>query len=179
MPWTGMKSVSVVFLLGAVLLPCTLSAQELPPARVAVVNFQNALLATDDMQARSKELESKYAPRRDELEKRAQELQDLQRKLQSVTGAEARAVQNEFQRKQREAQRMQEDFQTEVEFDRTDVLGAGARVMREVVAELAKEKGLDLVVDVSTQISNTLFFKPTLDLSVEATAAYNRKVQAQ
>ena len=82
MPWTGMKSVSVVFLLGAVLLPCTLSAQELPPARVAVVNFQNALLATDDMQARSKELESKYAPRRDELEKRAQELQDLQRKLQ-------------------------------------------------------------------------------------------------
>jgi outer membrane protein len=175
MPWTRLKLVLVIFLSGAVLLPFTVSAQELPPTRVAVVNFQNALLATDDMQARSKELESKYAPTRDELEKRAQELQDLQGELQSAAGAEARAVQSEIQRKQREAQRMQEDFQTEVEFDRADVLGAGARTMREVVTELARAKGLDLVVDVT----NTLFVKPALDLSAEATAAYNQKVQAR
>ena len=70
--------------------------------------------------------------------------------------------------------RMQEDFQADAEFDRNEILGAGARAMREVISELAAAKGLDMIVDVS----NTLFFKPALDLSAEATAAYNRKTQA-
>jgi outer membrane protein len=42
--------------------------------------------------------------------------------------------------------------------------------MGDVVKKLADEKGLDLVVDTST----TLFFKPALDLTTDAIAAYNK-----
>ena len=171
MRWMRMSQIQVVLILGAVLSPFAAPAQEPPPTRVGVVNFQEALLATDEMQAKSKELDSKYTPRREELAGLAQELQDLQEKMQSAAGAEGAALQGEFQRKQRNAQRMQEDFQADAEFDRNEILGAGARAMREVVSELAVAKGLDMIVDVS----NTLFFKPALDLSAEATAAYNRK----
>ena len=155
-----------MLVLGAALLPYAARAQEPPPpTRIGVVNFQEALLATDDMQAKSKELEAKYTPQRDNLARLAQELQELQGKIQSASGAEGARMQSEFQRKQRDAQRMQEDFQADADFDRNEILGGGARIMREIVAELAAARGLDMIVDVS----NTLFFKPALDLSTEAT----------
>ena len=174
MRWMRMIRTLPVIILGAALSPYAVRAQEAPPTRIGVVNFQEALLATDEMQAKSKELDAKYTPQRDNLARLAQELQDLQEKLQSASGAEALTMQSDFQRKQRDAQRMQEDFQADAEFDRNEILGAGARAMREVISELAAAKGLDMIVDVS----NTLFFKPALDLSAEATAAYNRKTQA-
>ncbi len=175
MRWMGTTRTLPVLIFAAALSQFAARAQEPPPTRVGVVNFQEALLATDEMQAKSKELEAKYLPRRDNLAKLAQELQDLQEKLQSASGAEALTMQSDFQRKQRDAQRMQEDFQADAEFDRNEILGAGARVMGEVISELAAAKGLDMIVDVS----NTLFFKPALNLSAEATAAYNRKTPAQ
>ena len=175
MRWMGTTRTLPVLIFAAALSQFAARAQETPPTRVAVVNFQEALFATDEIQAKSKELEAKYAPRRDNLEKLAQELQDLQEKLQDASGAEAFTMQRDFQRKQRDAQRMQEDFQADAEFDRNEILASGARTMREVIAELAAAKGLDMIVDVS----NTLFFKPALDLSAEATAAYNGKKQAQ
>ena len=42
--------------------------------------------------------------------------------------------------------------------------------MGEVVKKLAEEKGYDLVVDVS----NTIYFKPALEITTDALAAYNK-----
>ena len=42
--------------------------------------------------------------------------------------------------------------------------------MQEIVKKLAEDKGLDIIVDVS----QTIYFKPALDLTSEALAAYNK-----
>jgi outer membrane protein len=42
--------------------------------------------------------------------------------------------------------------------------------MTDVVKKIAEEKGLDLVVDVTT----TLFFKPTLEITDDCIAAYDK-----
>jgi outer membrane protein len=47
--------------------------------------------------------------------------------------------------------------------------------MQEVVRKLADEKGLDIVVDVTS----TVFFKPALDLTAEAIAAYDKAYPAK
>ena len=52
---------------------------------------------------------------------------------------------------------------------RNDILSKSSEKMAAVVKKLAEEKGLDLVVD--TQAA--LYFKPTLNLTAEATAAYD------
>lgn len=143
-------------------------------SKVGVIDFQSALLGTAEMQAKSKELEAKYKPRQDELTQLSKELQELQEKLQSASGAEALSLQNQAQRKQRDAQRKQEDFQSDAEYDRNEILQSGARAMRDVISKLAEEKGLDIVVD----ISNTLFVKPSLNLTAAATEAYNQQKQA-
>jgi outer membrane protein len=42
--------------------------------------------------------------------------------------------------------------------------------MKEIVKKLAEEKGVDLVMD--TQVA--LYFKPAMDITADATAAYNK-----
>ncbi len=145
-------------------VPCA-SAQ----AKIAVVDFQEALLATAEMEKAAANLEAKFRPRQQDLDKLQQELQGIQQKLQSADAATAASLQNEGQRKQREAQRKSEDLQADVEYERNGILQGGAEKMRAVVAKLAEQKGLDLIVDVN----NTLFAKPALDLTQEATTAYN------
>jgi outer membrane protein len=74
------------------------------------------------------------------------------------------------QRKQKEITRLSEDLQADVERERQDILGRSSQRMQEVVNKLAAEKAFDLVVDVG----NTVFFKPALDITKDATTAYDK-----
>ena len=44
--------------------------------------------------------------------------------------------------------------------------------MAAIVKKMAEDKGLDLVVDVSNPIA--IYYKPAMDLTAEATAAYDK-----
>jgi outer membrane protein len=46
--------------------------------------------------------------------------------------------------------------------------------MTEVVKKIAEERGIDVVID----ITNTIYFKPALDITAEATAAYDKAYPA-
>ena len=139
-------------------------------AKLGVVDFEQALLSTADMKKQAATLEAKFKPRQDELDRLGQELQEIQTKLQSATDAEAsRRLQLDGERKQRDAQRLSEDLQAEVDFERQNILSKGAERLRAVVDTLRTEKGLDIVVDISTALS----FSPTLDLTAAATTAYD------
>jgi outer membrane protein len=147
------------------------AAPGLAQLKIGVVDFQEALLATAEMQKEAGKLEQKYKPDQDRLEALSQELQTIQAKLPSVQGEEALRLQQEGQEKQREAQRLTEDLQADIDFDRQQVLEGGALRMREVIGELRASKALDLIVDVSS----TLSFNSALDMTADATAAYDAK----
>jgi len=73
-------------------------------------------------------------------------------------------------RKQKELQRLNEDMQSDVNNEQQDMLTRAGAQMNEVVKKIAQDRGLDVIID----ISNTLFVKPALDLTAEATAAYDK-----
>ncbi len=139
--------------------------------KVGVVDFQQALLATADMQKQASGLEQKYKADQDSLQALTDELQQIQAKLQTATGEEAVRLQQEGAEKQRRAQRMTEDLQADIDFDRQAILNRGADRMRAVLNELRASKALDLLIDVS----GTLSFDTALDLTSDATAAYDAK----
>lgn len=142
--------------------------------KVGVVNFQKAILDTAEIKKASLDLQNKYKPRQDALEKVQRELNDIQTQLQGSQGRLSAAgeadLQARGQRKQREAERLNQDLQDDVNRERNDVLTRTGQRMTEIVKKIAEERGLDLVVD--TQ--NTYFFKAPLDLTAEATAAYDK-----
>jgi len=140
--------------------------------KVGVVNVQQALLDSDELKKASADLEARYKPRQDELQKIQKDLEAIQQQLQNpkITQQAAADLNLQGQRKQRDAQRLSDDLQSEFDRDRQDVLGKSAQRMQDVVKKLAEEKGLDLIVDVS----QTLYFKPALDLTKDALTAYNK-----
>jgi outer membrane protein len=146
--------------------------------KVAVINLQRAVLESEEIQKVSAAMETKYKPRQQELEKIQRDLQGIQQQLQAGAGkltpqAEADLT-AQGQRKQRDMQRMSDDLQADVNAERTDILGKSSQKMAEVVKKLAEEKGYDVVVDVS----NTVYFKPALEITAEALAAYNKAYPA-
>jgi outer membrane protein len=151
----------------------TASAQ----AKVAIVNAQKALADSDELKKASAAVETKYKPRQDELNKLQTDLQSIEQQLASgkLNQQAAADLQLQGQRKQRDAQRISDDLQADFEKDRQDILGKASQKMQQIIAKLAEEKGVDVIVDAS----QTLYFKPALDLTADAVAAYNKAYPAK
>jgi outer membrane protein len=152
-----------------------LSAQ----SKVAIINTQQAVGETADIKKAQGELEAKFKPRQAEVEKVQKEIASLQQQLQTgqgkLTPQAEQNLQMTGQRRQRELQRLTEDLQTDVDRERNDILQRVGGRMQQVVQKLAEERGLDVVLDVS----NTVYFKPALDITKEATAAYDKAFPPQ
>lgn len=153
---------------------CLASSLAIAQSKVGVVNFQRALLETAEIKKASAALEAKYKPRQAELERLRKEIEDLQQKLQTLAGKLTPQAESDMtfqaQRKQREFQRLSEDLQSDVDEERNEILTKAGQRMREIINKLAEDKGLDVIIDAG----DTLYFKPALDLTQEAIAAYDK-----
>ena len=147
--------------------------------KVAVINMQQAVLLTADIKKQSAELEAKYKPRGLAIEQLRADLDGIQQKLQAGQGKLSPAAEQDLsvegQRKQRALQRLSQDLQEEVDGARNEILGAAGRRMIEVIRKLADERGVDVVVEGNS----TLFFKAALDITADATAAYDKAYPAK
>jgi outer membrane protein len=147
-------------------------AQAIAPAKVAIINAQKAVADTQEIQKAQAALEAKYRPRQQEVETLQHELQSIQQQANTPNLPPAREaqLQADFASKQKQLQRLGEDLQSDVNAERQDILGHSGRQMTEIVKKIAEERGIDVVID----ITNTLYYRPTLDITAAATAAYDK-----
>jgi outer membrane protein len=171
------KSGVRLFVVSSALLAAASAGSAQP--KVAIINLQRAVLESAEIKKASTELEAKYKPRQLKVEALQKELQSIQQNLQANAGkltpqAEADLT-TQGQRKQRELQRLTEDLQADVERERNDILGRSSQRMQAVVKKVAEAKAIDIVVD----ISNTVYFKPDLEITTESIAAYDKEYPAK
>jgi len=154
-------------------LPLLAASAVFAQVKVGVIDTQGALAETAEMKKAQTDLEVKYKARNAEFQQIQKEYQDLQSKL-SLGDKLTPQAQNELtlqaQRKQRDLQRVGEDLQADVDRDRNDVLTRTSQRLKQVLDKMASEKGLDVIIDAA----DTVFFKPALDITKEATAAYDK-----
>jgi outer membrane protein len=154
---------------------------QLAPAqtKVGVVNLQRAVFESAEIKKADAQMQATFKPRQDKIDQLNKEIAALAQQLQSANGklspSAEQDLQGQGQRKQRDLQRLQDDLQADATAYRNDVLSKSSSKMTEVVKKLAEEKGLDLIVDTST----TLYFKPVLDLTNDAIAAYDKAYPAK
>jgi outer membrane protein len=126
------------------------------PVKIGVVNFQKAIADTAELKKAQNDLIARFKPMTDEYEKTNRDLNDLQTLLQNSQGKLSAAKQvdleSQAQRKQREAERLKEDLDADVQ------------------KELMDDKGLDAIFDSAALVS----FKGTLEITADATAAYDK-----
>lgn len=161
-----MTRFALVLLAAAAILP----AQQ----KVAIINSQLAVSDTAEIKKAQAELEAKFRPRQAEMEKLQQEIAGLEKQLQAGQGKLSPQAEQDIrmqgQRRQRDMQRLQEDLQGDVDRERNEILSRVGGRMQEVVKKLAEERALDVIIDVS----NTVYFKPALEITKDATAAYDK-----
>jgi outer membrane protein len=168
-------SLKWLFVLG---LPLVFAAGAFAQAKVAIMNTQAALLDTAELKKAQTDLETKYKPRQDQMARLQKELDSINQQLSlgdKLTPQAQADLSTQGQRKSRDFQRLSEDLQADVDRERTELLQRLSDRMRGVVAKLAEEKGLDAVLD----SGNTVYFKPALDVTKEATAAYDKAYPAK
>jgi outer membrane protein len=138
---------------------------------VAIINVQRAIIETAEIKKAQADLEAKYKPRTAELEKLQKELQDIQSQLQGgkLNPQAEQELQARGQRRQREYQRVGEDLQGDVDRERNEILQKAGQRMNDVVKKIAEERGFDVVVDVT----NTVYFKPAMEITADAIKAFD------
>ena len=148
-------------------------------SKIAIINSQAAVVDTAEIKKAQSELEVKYKPRQAQVEKLQKEIADLQQQLQAgqgkLTPQAEQDIQIRGQRKQRELQRLGEDLQGDVDRERNEILGRTGQRMQDIVKKIAEERGYDMVVDVS----NTVYYKPAMEITKDATAAYDKAYPAK
>jgi len=143
-------------------------------SKVAVISLQKALFETAEIKKADADMQATLGPRQAQGRKLQEDLAAITQKLQGDPGK--LTPQAEFdlnaegKRKQVELTRINEDLQADAERMRNEILSKSTDKMQTVVKKLAEEKGYDLVVD--TQVA--LYFKPAMDITGEATAAYDK-----
>ena len=140
--------------------------------KIGVVNTQQAMLDSDELKKASAELEKKYKPRQDELQKLQTDLQSIQQQIgsgklnqQAVADLQAQGTAQTARRAahlRRSAGGRRSRPPGYSRQDGAEDAGRGE--------ETGGGKGLRSGVDVS----QTLYFKPALDLTADALAAYNK-----
>lgn len=143
--------------------------------KVGVISLQKALSDTAEIKKAEQDLQATLVkPKQAEADKLNAEIAAITQKLQTEGDKLSPQAQFDLNAQGRQAQvqlqRLNEDLQAQGTEMRNEILAKSSDRMQAVVKKLAEEKGLDLVVD--TQVA--LFFKPALDLTVEATAAYDK-----
>jgi outer membrane protein len=142
------------------------------PAKIAIINAQKAVGDTAEIKKAQATLEAKFKPRQQAIQNLQTQLEAISKQLSTPNMAPDREAQlrADGTQKQKELQRLSDDLNADVNYERQDILGRAGRQMTEVVKKIAEQRGLDIVID----ITNTLYFKPALDITAVATAAYDQ-----
>src|SRR3954464_8802241 len=147
-------------------------SQAIAPAKVAIINAQKAVADTQEIKKAQTALEAKYRTRQQSIQNLQTDLEGIQKQLSTPNLPPERdgLLRQQGTVKQKELQRLSEDLQADVNNERQDILGRAGRNMTDVVKKIAEERGFDVVVDTT----NTIYYKPGLEITTEATAAYDK-----
>jgi outer membrane protein len=154
----------------------------LQPGKVGVIEIQAAILNTKDGQKASADFKVKFDPRQKELNTKAQEIRDLQTRLQSGGAALSDTAKQDLQRnieeKQKRYQRDVEDAQAEFQSEQQRVLGALEQRMTQVIDKYAQANGYAVIIDVSNPQTPVMYAAPNVNITKDIIELYDKSAGA-
>ncbi len=160
----------------AVVFPAPGLAQD-KAAKVAIINIQAAIAQCNEGQEAAKALQSKFQPKRAELEREQREINDLQGQLKNQEKTLSDDARNKLLRsiddKTRIFNRDNEDATTEFQQAEQDAINEIGRKMIAVISDHAKKNSFSVVLDVSSPQTPVLYADMTLDITEKIIEAFN------
>jgi outer membrane protein len=148
------------------------------PTKVGIISVQQALVATKDGQKAVQDLEQQFAPKRKELEKKQQAVQQMQAQLQKGSAVlsedQRRKLMADIDQQTKAFNRDQEDYSAELEQAQGKILQDLGQKMMAVLDKYAKEKGFAIILDVSNQQTPVLYAANEVDVTKDIIELYDK-----
>jgi outer membrane protein len=149
------------------------------PAKIAIIQFQQVVGATNEGQRDFAELRKKYEPKQTQLKALSDEIDGLKKQLQTQSATlsdTARAnLTKEIDDKTKSLQRSGEDAQNDFQQEMGETYQKLAEKIYQSVQTYAGQNGYTVVLDASAQQSPVLWATTGIDISQAIVDAYNQK----
>ena len=145
--------------------------------KVALINFQQAIFATNEGRRDLEALNKKFDPKQQELKAANDEIERLKKDLSANTDKLSDAERNTrlqaIEAKQKTLQRNAEDAQNDYAQQGNEIAGRIGQKLFDVMQKYASQNGIGLVMDVSQQNSPVLFGSDQSNITAAVVDAYN------
>jgi outer membrane protein len=147
------------------------------PTKIGVIDIQTAILATNEGQRDFTALQTKFQPKKNELEAESNEINNLQKQLDTTSDKLNEEARNnlvkQIEAKKKTAQRAYEDANSDFDSQKNEILQRIGNKVYATLDKYAKENGYALIVDVSSQQSPVLWAAQATNITKPIVDAYN------
>ncbi|HTV09329.1 MAG TPA: OmpH family outer membrane protein [Candidatus Aquilonibacter sp.] len=163
--------------------PATAPANVKPeaiPAKVAIISFQQVVVATNEGQRAIADVQKKYEPQKQKIDAEGAEIDSLKKQVQSLpstTTDEERASRlRTIDEKEKQLQRDEEDASNAYQGDLQDAFAKVAQKVGAAAVKYAQDNGFTMIVNIepNQQAPNPImWWEPGTDISQAVVNAYN------
>lgn len=146
------------------------------PAKIALIAFEQAVIATNEGQKTLADMQKKYAPQKAKIEQLSTEIDTLKKQLQSGLSDEQRAAKlKEIDAKDKQLQNETDDAQNAYDGEVRVALSKVMQKVNVVLQDYVKKNGYTLLLDVGGQQSPVMWTaaEPNADITQAIIEAYN------
>jgi outer membrane protein len=148
------------------------------PAKIALVNFEQVVFASNEGQTVTLATQKKYEPKKNDLDRLAGEVEQMKKELAALpanTPDDQRASKlRAIDTKEKQLNRDAEDAQTAYNAELQEAMGKVAGKIAATMKQYAQTNGYTMMLDVSSQSSNVLWALPSTDISQAIVDTYNK-----
>jgi len=155
-------------------------ALQVVPAKIAVIEYEQATAATNEGQRALQALQKKYEPQKNQLQALQTEIESLTKQLQNapatMTDEEKASRARTIDTKQKQLQRDGDDATAAFNAEMQETLGAVAKKLGPIVIKYVQDNGYTMLLDNTGQQGglSVLWTQPgTTDISQAVVDAYN------
>ena len=158
--------------------PAPAAAPRAIDAKIALINFEQVVLASNEGQTVTMTTQKKYEPQKTKIEAQAAEVESMKKELAALpagTSDEVRASKiRAADTKEKQLNRDAEDASTAYNAEWQEALSKVAAKIAGTMKSYAQQNGFTLLLDVSSQQSNVLWADTSTDISQAVVDAYNK-----
>ena len=149
-----------------------------PAQKVGVISVQGAIVGTKDGQKASQELQTKFAPKKKDLDSRNAEvtqMEDQLRKGGTLMSEEKRTqMERDIDEKKRRLQRDAQDAQEEWNGQQQQLLQSLGQRMMAVIEKYAKDNGYTMILDDSNPNTPLIYASSGIDITQDIIGLYDK-----
>jgi Skp family chaperone for outer membrane proteins len=163
--------------------PAAAVAPQAIPAKIALIEYERVAAATNEGQRAIQEVQTKYAPKKAQIDSQSTEVDSLKKQLQSapatLSDEERSSRLRAIDVKEKQLQRDAEDATQAYNADFQEALGKVAAKLSPTVVKYVQDNGYTLLLDLSGQQqqgaggASVIWAAPGTDISQAVVAAYN------